>query len=58
MDISEMVALLEGVARDQATPASARVRALEVLLRISKSHTPDDDEWTAIIAEFGAPDAQ
>jgi hypothetical protein len=56
MDLSEMTAHLEKIARDENTPASARVRALEVLLRISKTATPEDLEWEKIVAEIGSQD--
>jgi len=54
-----MVEHSEAIARSETTPPSARVRALEVLLRISKQAAPEDLEWEKIVAEFGdrsAPD--
>lgn len=51
-----MVEHLEAIARSETTPPSARVRALEVLLRISKQATPEDLEWGRIVAEFGGRD--
>jgi hypothetical protein len=58
MDLSEMTDHLERIARDEDVPPSARVRAIEVLLRLSKSHSAGDEEWAAIVREFGAIDAQ
>jgi len=55
-DFTEMVEHLEAIARSETTPPSARVRALEVLLRISKQATPEDLEWGRIVAEFGGRD--
>jgi hypothetical protein len=34
-------------------PPSARVRAIEVLLRISKQQQPEDAEWERIVRQFG-----
>src|SRR3954447_7369362 len=45
MDINEMSEHLETIARSENVPPSARVRAIEVLLRISKQLTPEDAEW-------------
>jgi hypothetical protein len=53
MDLAEMTDHLEAIARSENVPPSARVRALEVLLRISKNATPEDLEWQRIVAEFG-----
>jgi hypothetical protein len=39
-------------------PPSARVRAIEVLLRISKQQTPEDAEWDRIVREFGSRDVE
>jgi hypothetical protein len=53
MDLTEMTEHLEAIARSEKVPPSARVRAIEVLLRISKTATPEDLEWEKIVAEFG-----
>jgi hypothetical protein len=53
MLVDEMVAILEGIARDEGAAASSRVRALEVLLRVDKDHSPDDREWERILESFG-----
>jgi hypothetical protein len=37
-------------------PPSARVRAIEVLLRISEQQGPEDAEWERIVREFGPRD--
>jgi hypothetical protein len=58
MDLVEMISHLEGIARSGDVPASARVRALEVLLRISKTASDDDLEWQRLLAEFGSADAE
>jgi len=58
MDLSEMREHLESIARSENVPPSARGRAIEVLLRISKQHTPEDAEWDRIVAEFGSPGAE
>jgi hypothetical protein len=52
-DFAEMVEHLEAIARDETTPASARVRAIEVLVRISKTSSDEDREWEALVAEIG-----
>jgi hypothetical protein len=57
MDLAEMKDHLEAIARDETTPASARVRALEVLLRIEKTATAEDLEFEAIVAELDQHDA-
>ena len=44
---------LEAIARSETVPPSARVRAIEVLLRIARQRSPGDEEWDKIIAEFG-----
>jgi hypothetical protein len=48
---------LEAIARSEKVPPSARVRAIEVLLRICKQQTPESEEWDRIVAEFGSRDA-
>jgi hypothetical protein len=53
MDLVEMTEHLEAIARSDNVPPSARVRAIEVLLRISKQTTHEDLEWERITAEFG-----
>jgi hypothetical protein len=58
MDLSEMTDHLETIARSDDVPPSARVRAIEVLLRIAKQATPEDAEWERIVAEFGSPGAE
>jgi hypothetical protein len=57
MDIDEMVEHLELIARDTDVPPSARVRAIEVLMRIERQHPPDDAEWQRIVSQFGTTDA-
>jgi hypothetical protein len=49
---------LEAIARSETVPPSARVRAIEVLLRITKQRSPDDAEWDRIVREFGDPSDQ
>jgi hypothetical protein len=44
MDLTEMTDHLEAIARSENVPPSARVRAIEVLLRISKQTTHEDLE--------------
>jgi hypothetical protein len=39
--------------RRASPPPSARVRAIEVLLRISKQQQPEDAEWERIVRQFG-----
>jgi hypothetical protein len=58
MNINEMTEHLETIARSENVPPSARVRAIEVLLRIAKQATPEDIEWERIVAEFGSPGAE
>jgi hypothetical protein len=53
MDLSEMTEHLQKIARSDQVPPSARVRAIEVLLRINRQQTPEDAEWERIIREFG-----
>jgi hypothetical protein len=53
MDLSEMTDRLEGIARDEKVPPSARVRAMEVLFRIARHQPPEDAEWERIVAQFG-----
>jgi hypothetical protein len=53
MDVDEMVATLEQLVRDPDVSASARIRAVEVLLRIDRSRPEDDREWERIVREFG-----
>jgi hypothetical protein len=52
MDLTEMTDHLEAIARSEKVPPSARVRAIEVLLRIAKQQSPDDAEWERIVREF------
>jgi hypothetical protein len=49
---------LEALARDEGVPPSARVRAIEVLLRISEQQGPEDAEWERIVREFGPRDVE
>jgi len=58
MDLVEMTDHLEAIARSEDVPPSARVRAIEVLLRISKQQAPEDAEWERIVREFGGRDAE
>jgi len=58
MDLAEMTDHLEAIARSEKVPPSARVRAIEVLLRISKTATRDDLEWDRIVREFGGRDVE
>jgi hypothetical protein len=54
MTLAEMRDTLEAIARSEDTPPSARVRAVEVLLRLAKTASPEDLEWEALVAEFGS----
>jgi len=58
MDLSEMTDHLEAIARSEGVPPSARVRAIEMLLRISKQQHPEDAEWERIVRQFGPRDAE
>lgn len=58
MQVAEMRAHLEAIARDETVAASARVRALEVLLRVERSHPATDDEWNESVQRFGVPDVE
>jgi hypothetical protein len=58
MDLAEMTDHLEALARDDGVPPSARVRVIEVLLRISKQQQPEDAEWERIVRQFGADRAE
>jgi hypothetical protein len=58
MDLTEMIDRLQAIARDDRVAASARVRALEVLLRINKQATPEDLEWEKLVQQFGPADAE
>ena len=58
MDLHEMILILEAVARDPDTPPSARVRSVEVLARLSKSHPPEEVEWSALVRQFAPDDAE
>ena len=53
MDAGEIQQHLEAIARDEDTSPSTRVRALEVLLRLQRTVSPDDAEWQRLAAEFG-----
>jgi hypothetical protein len=53
VDAAEIQQHLEQIARSDDTSASTRVRALEVLLRLAKTATPDDIEWAKIVQRFG-----
>jgi hypothetical protein len=53
MDVDEMVATLEELVRDPDVSASARIRAVEVLLRIDRSRPEDEREWQRIVGQFG-----
>lgn len=54
MDLTEMTDHLEAIARSESVPPSARVRAIEVLLRINKQQSPEDAEWERIVRELDA----
>jgi hypothetical protein len=56
VDVNEMVALLEGFARDEDVAASTRVRAVEVLIRLDRTEPQEDREWEAIVSRFGLND--
>jgi hypothetical protein len=56
MDLTEMTDHLEAIARDEDVLPSARVRAIEVLMRIERQHPPDA-EWQRIVSQFGTADA-
>jgi hypothetical protein len=56
MNINEMTEHLETIARSENVPPSARVRAIEVLLRIAKQQ-PEDAEWERLVREFAETDA-
>ena len=58
VDLTEMTEHLEAIARSESVPPSARVRAIEVLLRITKQRAPEDAEWDRIVAEFGGRSAE
>jgi hypothetical protein len=58
MDFAEMIDHLETIARDETTPPSARVRALEVLLRVAKTASQEDLEWEKLVAELESADAE
>ena len=49
---------LEAIARSESVPPSARVRAIEVLLRITRQRAPEDAEWDRIVREFGGRSAE
>jgi hypothetical protein len=49
---------LEALARDDGVPPSARVRAIEVLLRISKQQQLEDAECERIVRRFGPDRAE
>jgi hypothetical protein len=49
---------LENLARDEGVPPSARVRAIEVLLRIGRQQQPEDAEWERIVRQFAPRDAE
>ena len=57
MNLSEMVGHLEAIARDDQAPPSSRVRAIEVLARLARTQTPEDQEWQAIVEQFGEANA-
>jgi hypothetical protein len=52
MDLTEMTEHLEAIARDEGVAASARVRAIEVLLRLDKQQSPDEREWARLVEEL------
>jgi hypothetical protein len=58
MDLSEMTELLERIARNEDLPPSARVRSVEVLLRIARQQPAEDAEWERLVREFGGRDAE
>jgi hypothetical protein len=58
MDVDEMVATLEQLVRDPDVSASARIRAVEVLLRIDRSRPEDEREWERIVQRFGDDHAE
>jgi hypothetical protein len=53
MDAAEIQGHLEEIARSDDVSASTRVRALEVLLRLAKTASPEDVEWGRIVQRFG-----
>jgi hypothetical protein len=53
VDASEIQQHLEEIARSDDVSASTRVRALEVLLRLAKTASPQDIEWAKIVDRFG-----
>ena len=53
MDAAEIQEHLERIARADDVSPSTRVRALEVLLRLAKTSSPEDIEWAKIVDRFG-----
>jgi hypothetical protein len=53
VDAAEIQEHLERIARADDVSPSTRVRALEVLLRLAKTASPDDIEWSKIVQRFG-----
>ena len=53
MDAAEIQEHLERIARADDVSPSTRVRALEVLLRLAKTASPEDIEWGKIVSRFG-----
>ena len=53
VDTHELVEHLEQIARDPAVAPSARVRALETLLRINRSTSDEDLQWQQLVADLG-----
>jgi hypothetical protein len=53
VDAAEIQEHLERIARADDVSPSTRVRALEVLLRLAKTASPDDIEWAKIVDRFG-----
>jgi hypothetical protein len=42
------------IARDEAVSASARWRAVEVLMRLGKATPPEEEQWQQIVASLAA----
>jgi hypothetical protein len=53
MEAAEIQQHLEEIARADDVSASTRVRALEVLLRVAKTASDDEIEWSKIVQRFG-----
>jgi hypothetical protein len=53
VDAAEIQEHLERIARADDVSPSTRVRALEVLLRLAETASPEDIEWGKILQRFG-----